>query len=149
MEAKQGRPAGFFPHEGAGPSGLDYTLGEMQQVLRGRKPSAPGKSDVLAAAMKKLRALSLVVMRDVIAASGSNLDIEMVLRFVVHLPLRKWPKVYTEEDTRPIELEEEVAKIIAALILREMDSWVMSSQWAYQAGHSVGEATHLMAMILD
>ena len=73
----------------------------------------------------------------------------MVLRFVVHLPLRKRPRVYTEEDTRLIALEEEVAKIIAALIMREMDSWVASSQWAYQAARSAGEAVRLMAMILD
>ena len=73
----------------------------------------------------------------------------MVLRFVVHLLLRKWPKVYTEEDTRPIAPEEEVAKIIAALIMREMDSWVASSQWAYRAGRSAGKAARLMAMILD
>ena len=71
------------------------------------------------------------------------------MRFVVHLPLRKRPKVYTEEDTRPIALQEEVAKIIAALILCEMNSWVASSQWAYQAGRSAGQAARLMAMILD
>ena len=59
MEAKHGRPVGFFPDEGAGHSGLDYTLGELEQVVRGRKPSAPGKSGVWAAAMKKLRAPSL------------------------------------------------------------------------------------------
>ena len=118
-------------------------------MVRGRKPLAPGKSGVLAVAMKKLWALSLVDLRDALAASGSKPYIEMVLRFVVHLLLRKRPKVHTEEDTRPIALEEEVAKIIAALILRGMDSWVTSSQWAYQAGRSVGEAARLMAMILD
>ena len=121
MEAKQGRPGGFFPVEGAGPSGLDCTLGELQQVVRGWKPLDPGKSGVLAAAMKKLRALSLAVLRDAIAASGRKPYIEMVLRFVVHLPLCKHPKVYTQEDTRPIALEEEMAKILAALDVREMD----------------------------
>ena len=76
---------------------------------------------MLAAAMKNLRALSLVVLWDAIAARpGSKPCIEMVLRFVVHLPLSKRPKVYTEEDTRPVAPEEEVAKIIAALILREI-----------------------------
>ena len=118
---------GGFPDEGPGPSGLDYTLGELHQVVRGRKPSAPGKSGVLAAAMKKPRALSWATLRDAIAASGRKPYIEMFLRFVVHLSLRKRPKVYTEEHTRPIALEEEVAKIIATLILREMDSWVASS----------------------
>ena len=93
--------------------------------------------------------MSLVVLRDAIVASGRKPYIEMVLRFVVHLPLCKWPKVYTEEDTRPIALEEEEAKIIAALILRDMDSWVASSQWAYQLGHSAGEVARLMAMISD
>ena len=29
MEAKQGRPGGFFPDAGASPSGLDYILGEL------------------------------------------------------------------------------------------------------------------------
>ena len=119
MEAKQGRPGGFFP------------------------------DGMMAAAMKRLRALSLAVLRDATAASGCKPCIEMVLRFVVHLPLRKRPKVFTEEETRPIAPEDEVAKIIAALILREMDSWVASSQWAYQAGRSAGEAARLMAMILD
>ena len=112
MEAKQGPPGGFFPDAGAGPSGLDYTMGELQQVVRGRK---------------KLRALSLAVLRDAIAAAGRKPYIEMVLRFVVHFPLRKRLKVYTEDDTRPIALEEEVAKIMGALILRETDSWVASS----------------------
>ena len=90
MEAKQGRFGGFFPDEGAGPSGLDYDLGELQQV-HGERPEAPGKYGVLAAAMKKLRALSLVVLRDAIAASGCKPYIEMVLRLVVHLALRKQP----------------------------------------------------------
>ena len=95
-------------------------------MVRGWKPSAPGKSGVLAAAMKKVRALSLAVLRDAIAALGCKLYIKMVLRFVVHLPLHKRPKVCTEEDTRPMALEEEMARIIAELILREMDSWVAS-----------------------
>ena len=128
MEAKRGRPGRFFPDEGAGPFGLDYTLGELQQVVRSQKPSALGKSGMVAAAMKQLSALSLAVLRDAIAASGSRPYIKMVVRFVVHLPVRKRPKVYTEEDTRPIALEEEVAKVIAVPILREMDSWVTSSQ---------------------
>ena len=40
MEAKPGRAGG-----------LDYTLGELQQVVRGRKPWAPGKFGVLVAAV--------------------------------------------------------------------------------------------------
>ena len=51
MEAKQARPGGFFPDEGKGPSGLDYTFGELRQVVHGRKPSTTGKSGMLAAAM--------------------------------------------------------------------------------------------------
>ena len=62
--------------------------------------------------------------------SGRKPHIEMVLRFVVHLPLRKRSKVYTEEDTRPIG-PEEVAEIIVARILRKIDSWVASSKRAY------------------
>ena len=84
-----------------------------------------------AAATMKLRALSLVVLRDPIAASGSKPYIEMVLPFVVHLPRRKLPEVYTERDRRPIPPEEEVAEMIAALIVREMDCWVTMLQWAY------------------
>ena len=62
-DGSQARPTGRdLPGRGVGPSGLDYTLGELQQVVRSRKPSAPGKSGVLAAAMKKLRALSLAVL---------------------------------------------------------------------------------------
>ena len=73
----------------------------------------------------------------------------MVLRLVVHLLLPKRIKVYTHEDAGPIAPEEEVAKVIAALILREMKSGVTTSQWAYQAGSSAGEAARLIAMILD
>ena len=118
-------------------------------MVRSRKTSAPGKSGMLAATMKQPRALSLAVLRDAIATSRTKPYIEMVLRFVVHLPLFTRPKVYREQDTRPIAMEEKVAKVIAALILREMDSSVTSSQWAYQAGRSAGEAARLMAMILD
>ena len=145
IEAKQGRPGGFFPDEG---SRLDYTLGELQQaadrgqarptgrVLPGRggrplqvglhpwgaaasgkEPEAVGPGETWAAALKRLRAPSLAVLRDAMAASGSKPYIEMVMWFVVHLPLRKRPKVYTEEDTPSPVLEEEVAKAIAALIL--------------------------------
>ena len=53
---------------------------------------------------------------------------------MVHNPLRKRLKMHTKEDTRPIAVEAHVAKIIVALILLEMDSWVMSLEQAYMAG---------------
>ena len=97
-------------------------------MMQGCKPSALAKSGMLVAAMKKLRALSLVVLRDAITVSGSKPYIEMVLWSMVHLPLRKRSKMYMEEDTRPGGAPaEEVAKIIAALILRKMVSQVTSS----------------------
>ena len=77
---------------------------------------------MLVAAMRRLRALPLALLRDAIAASGSRQYIEMVLRFVVPLLLRNQPQVYTEEATWPIAWEEEMAKVITATIVQEMDS---------------------------
>ena len=146
-EATQSQPGGVFPDEMTGPCGLDYTFGEPPHVVRSWKPSAPGHQVVrsrkrlapgkfgkLAAAMKQLRALALLVLRDDIAASRSDQYIEMVMRFVVHHPLPNRPKVYPEEHTRPVVLEEEVAKLIVALIVQEIRAWIMSSQCAYMGG---------------
>ena len=36
---------------------------------------------------------------------------------MAHLPIRKVPVVSTEEDTRPIALEEEVAKVLAIMVM--------------------------------
>ena len=60
------------------------------------------------------------------------------MRFVVHHPLPKRPKVYPEEHTRTIVLEEEVAKVIVALIMQEIGAWVMSSQRVYMGGGGHG-----------
>ena len=143
MEAKH------FPHDGGRP--LWAGLHPGGAAASGAVPEAvgPRESGVLAAAVKRMRALSLAVIRDAIAASRRKPYIEMVLRFVVHLTLRKRPKVFNEEDTCPIGFEEEKAKILAALIVHEVDSLVASSPWAYQAGSSAREAGPLMAMILD
>ena len=49
--------------------------------------------------------------------TGSLGYIELVLRFVLHVPVRKRPVVRTEEDTRPIAMEEEIAKLVAIMII--------------------------------
>ena len=80
MEAKHGRVGGFFLDEGAGATRLEYALGKLQQVLWGRKPWAPGKFGMLAAALKQLCALSLAVLRDAIAEEVAKVSAAMILR---------------------------------------------------------------------
>ena len=113
MEAKQGRPGvGFLPGRGAGP---------LRAGLRPKGIAAGGAGQ---------SAIGPGELQHACNGHQETTGIEMVLRFVVHLSVSKRPKVYTEEDTRPVAPGEEVGRIIAALILRETDFWGSSSQWA-------------------
>ena len=59
------------------------------------------------------------------------------MRIVAHWVLKKRPVVYTEDDTRPLALEEEILKLIAILLLREADPYVVDRQAAYQLARGV------------
>ena len=75
--------------------------------------------------------------------------IEPVLRFVQHVPIRKRPAVWTEEDTGPISTEEEIAKLVAIMIIAEREQCVSDSQWAYQRRRSAGDVARMLIMLLD
>ena len=60
----------------------------------------------MAGAIKQLMAKWLSTLREAVNKTGSLPYIERVLRFVLHVPIRKRPVVPTEEDTRPIAMDE-------------------------------------------
>ena len=55
----------------------------------------------------------------------------------------------TEEDTRPIAPEEEVAKVIAILVMAGTEQHVAERQWAYREGLAVSEVASLVTMALE
>ena len=59
---------------------------------------------------------------------GALGHIKPVLRFVLHVSIRKRPVVWTEEDTRPIAMEEEIAKLVAIMIVAQMEQYVSDTQ---------------------
>ena len=119
------------------------------EAVRLRQRNALGKSSFLVAALKEMTLISLAVLRDVIEKTGGLRYVEMVLRFVAHLPIRKVPVVNTEEDTRPIALEEEVAKVIAIMVMARTEQHVAERQRAYQEGRAVSEVASLVTMALE
>ena len=68
---------------------------------------------------------------------------------MAHCVLKKRPVVYTEDDTRPLALEGELLKLIAVLLLREADPYVVDHQAAYQPARGVSEVHTGIAMLLD
>ena len=62
---------------------------------------------------------------------GGSREYRALLRFVLHVPIRKRPVVRTEEDTRPIAMEEEIAKLVAIMIIAQTEQYVNDRQWAY------------------
>ena len=116
MERKQGGPASVFPDHGAGHTDLDFPMEAWIRAVKAREPRAPGKSCMLTPAIKQL------------GPEGSRTRaleyIEPVLRFVLHVPIRKRPVVRTEEDTRPIAIEEEIAKLLAIMIIAKTEQSV-------------------------
>ena len=74
---------------------------------------------------------------------------EPVLRFVLHVPIRKHPMVRAEEDTRPIAIEEEIGKLVAIMIIAQTEPYVSHRQWAYQRGKWAGNVARMLTMLLD
>ena len=50
--------------------------------------------------------MSLGTLREAVRRSGELTYVEPILRFVLHIPIRKKLALRTEEDTRPIAMEE-------------------------------------------
>ena len=85
----------------------------------------------------------------VIRAKGTLGNLKVCLRIVVHWVLKKSLVVYTEDNTRALALEEEILKLIATLLLREADPYVVDRQAAYQPARGVSEVRRGLAMLLD
>ena len=132
MEMKQGRPASVFPDQGAGHTVLDFAIEAWIRAVQSREPRAPGKSGMLTA-IKQLTALSVWTLREAVS-KGALGYIEPALRFVLHVSFRKRLVVRQEEDTWCIAMQEEIAKLVAIMILAETKQYVSDKQWAYQRG---------------
>ena len=149
MTEKQGRPLQVVPDVGAGVTSLPYTGDQVGSAIAGRPNSAAGHSGAGARMFKWLQQVSVDGLASVIRATGALPYIEVCLRIVAHWVLKKRPVVYTEDDTRPLALEEEVLKLIAVLLLREADPYVADRQAAYQPARGVSEVRRGIAMLLD
>ena len=57
--------------------------------------------------------------------------------------------VRTEEDTQPIAIEEEIAKLVAIMIIAQTEQYVSDRQWAYQRGRLAGDVACMLTMLLD
>ena len=113
------------------------------------EPQAPGKSSVLTAAIKKLTAKPLSTLREAVSRTGALGYIELVLSFVLHVPIRKRPVVQTKEDMRPIAMEKEIVKLMAIMIIAQTEQYVSDRQWAYRRGRLVGDVARMLTMLLD
>ena len=134
MERKQGRPARLFPDLRAGHIDLDFPMEAWIRAVRAREPRALDKLGMLTVAIKQLTAMSLSTLREAVSRTRALAYIEPVLRFVLHVPIRKRPVVRAEEYTRPIAMEEEVAKLVAVMIIAQTAQYINDRQWAYQRG---------------
>ena len=85
------------------------------------------------AAIKQLTAPSLWTLREAVRRTRALGCMEPVLRFVLHVTIHKHPMVRTEEDTRPIAMEEEIAKLVAIMIIAQTEQYVTS---ATGSGHT-------------
>ena len=139
----------MFPDQGAGHTNPDFPMEAWMRDVQSPEPRAPGKSGMLTAAIKQLTAMSLWTLREAVSRTGALGYIEPVLKFVLHVPIRKSPVVRIEEDTRPIAMEEEVAKLVAIMIMAQPEQYVSDRQWAYQRGRSVGDVARMLTMLLD
>ena len=79
---------------------------------------------------KWLGQVSVDGLARVIRAARALDYIEVCLRIVAHWVLKKRPVVYTEDDTPPLALDEEIVKLIAVLLLREADPCAADRQAA-------------------
>ena len=57
--------------------------------------------------------------------------------------------VWTEEDTRPIAIEEEIPNLVAIMIIAQTEQYVSDREGAYQRGRSAGDAARMLTMLLD
>ena len=120
--------------------GLNANVTILQEAIHKRKDSGSGRSPLIAKVFKCLLAHSVHQLCKVISQSTKKPFIEPCIRIIMHLPLKKRPPVHTEEDTRPIVLEEEVAKIICLILLLQANlSFEDTTQSAYQKGRSTLE----------
>ena len=104
---------------------------------------------MLTSAIKQLSALSLWTLRKAVSRKGALGYNKPVLRFVLHVPIRKRLALRTEEDTRPIAMEEEIAKLVAIMIIAQTERYVSDRQWAYHRGRSAGDVARMLTMLLD
>ena len=79
-------------------------------------------------AIKQLTAMSLLTLKEAVSWTGALGYIEPLLQFVLHVPIRKRPVVRTEEVTRPIAMEEEIAKLVVIMIIAETEQYVSDEQ---------------------
>ena len=107
------------------------------------RATSPGQVR-LTAAIKQFMVMSLWTLREAVSKTGALRYIEPVLTFVVHVPISKRPVVRTEESTRPIAMEEEIAKLLAIMIIAETEQQVSDKQWAYQR-----DVARILTMLLD
>ena len=128
---------------------LPYTGGQVGLAIRDRPNLVAGHSGIGARLLKALLQVSVDGLALVIQAMGALAYIQICLQIVAHYVLKKYPVVYTEDDTRPLALKEEVLKLIAVLLLREADTYVVDRQAAYQPARGVSEVRRGPAMLLD
>ena len=145
VESKQGRAADIFPAESDGLTELDFDLKGLVAAVRRRQLKDPGKSGFPTAALKQMTMLSLAALKDVIVKTGKLPCIELILRFVAHLPIRKVPVVNTEEDTRLIALE----VLVAIRIMNRTEQYVADRQQVCQAGRAETEVASLVTMTIE
>ena len=120
--------------------GLNVDMDRLQQGIHNRKDSAPGKTTLTAKVFKHMGPHSLHHLKHALNKSTALTFIEPCIRIILHLPLKKRTPVQSEEDTRPIMLEEELVKIICnILLLQGSISFEDSTQSAYQPGRSTIE----------
>ena len=100
--------------------------------MQSLEPRALGKSRMLMAAIKQLTALSLWTLREAVSKTGAPGYIEPV--FVLHVPIRKRLVLRTQEDTRPIAMEEEVAKVVAIMVIAQTERYVSDSGRTREGG---------------
>ena len=154
MELKQSPPAPAAPLASTpcppSHAGINTNPLELQKAIGKRHLAAPGMRSMTAQLFKAFLPPSLAKLTEVINTSTMLQFIEPILRFLLHLPMRKRVRAYTEADYRPIILEEELAKIITVIIhSRLADPFRHTSQSAYQKGRSTLEVRKMAVMFAN
>jgi ribonuclease HI len=151
MEQKQSPPStgDFPPPPETKPPKFNTTMEALTQAIKKRKHSAGGKWTMNAKPYKAFMQQSLQLLLRVINATGALGYLEPILRQVMQLPCKKKGLSRTEEDTRPIILEEEMMKIITSIIYGRMGEVVSESQTAYQPGRGTIESRKIVTMAIS